>query len=136
MTIEPTPAGIAFTVYGVTIRGSQSGRRLGVPTANIPVTEDVPDGVFLGWTDLRGIRRPSIIFVGVPAAGSDRQRRLETHLLDDQSPSEDLYDLQVSVAAVSMLRSVWTFAHEEELRRQIDVDLQRARAWLSEMKLT
>ncbi len=104
--------GRPVTVRGVVVRGDQRGRELGFPTANVPTGQAAAtpaDGVYAGW--LRrldtGERYPAAISVGTnPTFDGERERRVESYVLDRDDPDDwlELYDVEVEVEFVERLR--------------------------------
>ena len=131
--------GRPVTVRGIVVRGDQRGRGLGFPTANVPtgsVAATPADGVYAGW--LRrldtGERYPAAISVGTnPTFDGQRERRVESYVLDRDTAGDDLelYDVQVEVEFVERLRGMVRFDSVEELVSQIKDDVARARELLA-----
>jgi riboflavin kinase/FMN adenylyltransferase len=111
-------------VEGVVVSGDQRGGTLGFPTANIAVEPGllVPaHGIYAG--EARGHRVAASIGVNPHYGG--RERRIEAFLLDFEG---DLYGERLRLELWQRLRDERAFASEEELVRQIAVDVDAARA--------
>lgn len=114
--------GHPFSICGVVEHGQHLARRLGFPTANIevhPMAMLPPAGVYEVRVDgMRGIAnlglRPTI-------QESRKVVRLETHLLDWNG---DLYGRELLVELRRFLRPERRFASVDELRAQIEADVQ------------
>lgn len=107
---------------GVVVRGDRRGRRLGYPTANIPLG-DAPlrHGVYAG----RALGHAAAVSVGVrPTFGHGLEPLLEAHLLDF---SGDLYGRELSVELLAFLRPEERFDDIDALRVQIEEDCAAAR---------
>lgn len=118
-------------IKGIATHYRGNGRKLGYPTANIPINTVLPDGVYFGYADLgRFVRRPSIIFIGTPTTVGDTVRRLEAHLLD--IPDQNYYGLRLSVEVWHLHRSTRTFDSVEDLLRVMKTDEAAARRWFAQ----
>jgi len=114
-----------FKLSGIVKKYSQMGRRLGYPTANIPVDPKTIEGLFLGYTYLRDQKLPSIIYIGAPETFNEKKKRAESYILD--FPDHDLYGKQVTFEVVEKLRDNRKFESAEKLIEQMKQDEQSAR---------
>jgi riboflavin kinase / FMN adenylyltransferase len=123
--------GRAYSVSGLVVAGDGLGRTLGVPTANVDVAGLVlpPSGVYAARALLGERALPAVLNIGVrPTLGEGSATpRLEVHLLDF---SGDLYGRELEVVFFQALRAEQKFAGLEELRKQIERDISRARELL------
>ncbi|MFJ6654000.1 bifunctional riboflavin kinase/FAD synthetase [Microbacterium sp. NPDC091313] len=134
--------GRAPSVYGEVVHGLKRGRELGYPTANLSVESEgfIPaDGIYAGWLidetssdGLRpGTRYAAAISVGVnPTFGDVPVRQVEAYVLDETGL--DLYGHRVEVRFVSRIRGMVAFEGIDALIVQMDDDVARVRAVLSE----
>jgi riboflavin kinase/FMN adenylyltransferase len=120
-------------LIGDVTRGDQVGRRIGYPTANLAVDPHVllpKHGVYVAHAFVGGrsdpVCHPGLLYVGTrPTLEAGRGRlRCEIHLL--APPGEELYDAQIEVHLLTRLRGDRTFGTLDELRRQIELDVDRA----------
>jgi riboflavin kinase/FMN adenylyltransferase len=125
--------GRPVTVRGVVVRGDRRGRELGFPTANVSTGEG--SAVYAGW--LRrldsGERYPAAISVGTnPTFDGQRERRVESYVLDRDDPDDplELYDVEVEVTFAQRLRGMVRFDSVDELVAQMHDDVARTRALL------
>ncbi|MDR7556365.1 MAG: bifunctional riboflavin kinase/FAD synthetase [Armatimonadota bacterium] len=120
-----------YSVRGVVVAGEGRGRRLGVPTANLDVPREkvVPArGVYAAYATVGEETVMAAVNVGVRPTFGGGTEGVEAHLLDVE---RDLYGHDLEVAFVERLRAEMHFPDVEALRRQIDLDVERARAILS-----
>ena len=104
-------------ITGRVIAGKNKGRILGFPTANIVLNADLPGGVYSGSVrTVKGSYRAAI-FIGP-------ERIFEAHLLDF---SGDLYGQEIQVEIGEKLRDIRKFESDEDLKKQIGVDVQMIR---------
>lgn len=122
--------GRSYDLAGTVVHGAQRGQALGWPTANIrlPQHRVIPaDGVYATTAVWNGRSLDSIAYIGTRPTFGDGERLLEVYLLDEQC---DLYGQEMSVRFVERLRGDQVFPTPEELSRQIEVDVLRARELL------
>jgi riboflavin kinase/FMN adenylyltransferase len=121
--------GRPYGVEGPVVKGAERGRELGFPTANLhPHNRVIPcNGVYVTGTLIDGQWRRSITNVGVrPTFGADPEPSLETFVMDWAG---DLYGDVVRVRFLHRLRDERKFGSIEELKTQIERDVQRARRY-------
>lgn len=120
--------GHRYALSGPVGRGVGRGRTLDFPTANVvvPATRTIPaDGVYAALVILDECTRPAVVNVGGRPTFDENERLIEAHLLDF---SADLYDRRITVEFVSRLRDVRRFDSADDLRTQIQRDIESARA--------
>ena len=118
-----------YYMEGTIVPGAGRGRQMNLPTANIPIPSDralVRSGVYATWTWLEDQCWPSVTNVGSGPtfAGAASEIRIETHILKF---SGDLYGQKVRIEFVDYLRPEVKFQNMEELRLQIQHDIQAAK---------
>lgn len=118
--------GRAYLLSGRVVRGAARGRRLGFPTANVEVAGVlVPaDGVYAGWADFSGVRRPAAISIGRTPTFAGDVRQVEAHLLDFDG---DLYGNTVGLHVAHRLRGQRRFETVDALVAQVRADIVRVR---------
>lgn len=126
--------GHRFQVAGVVEHGSQVGRQIGFPTANVaPSTELVPlpDGIYASLATIEGEvdLRPAITYIGTRPAVNTGARMIETHLFDFDG---DLYGKVLTTEFVEHLRPDRDFPSVEALVEQLTVDVRMAREVLGQ----
>ena len=124
--------GKPYEVCGRIIHGQKRGRTLGFPTANLLMQrKNTPvRGVFA--VTMRGLGKdplPGVANVGNrPTVTGDPTMLLETHLLDFKG---DLYGRRVEVEFHARLRDERRFDGVEELKAQIEKDIEAARTFFA-----
>jgi len=109
------------------VGGNKLGRTIGFPTIN----QNMPDGcviplfgVYKSRVDVKGCVSDGITNIGVkPTAGENNKVTIETHIL---GCGEDLYGEIIKVSLVSFIRPERKFGSFEELKQQINKDLEVA----------
>jgi len=101
--------GRPFAIEGVVEKGRQLGRKLGIPTANVPLHEYVAPsfGVYATFTRLKdGRELPGVANVGVNPTTGLVEPRLEVWLFDFD---EDIYGEMIETDLIEFLRPEETF---------------------------
>ena len=127
--------GRPFAMAGTVAHGSKLGRKLGYPTANLPL-EGRPSplaGVFAVRARLpAGPWRDAIVSLGTRPAVGGGETLLEVHLFDFEG---DLYGKRLEVEFVEKLRDELDFENLDALVAQMDRDAERARGALAARSL-
>jgi riboflavin kinase/FMN adenylyltransferase len=122
--------GRPFAIEGAVQRGRQLGRKLGFPTANVPLADYVTPrfGVYATRTRLPDGREVAgVANIGVNPTVGEVAPLLEVWLFDFD---EDLYDQVIETDLVAFLRPEEKFASLEEMTAQVMRDAEEARALL------
>lgn len=121
-------------VEGVVVRGSQRGRALGFPTANVeppPYTAIPGDSVYAGWLaslapdGVETDRWPAAISVGTNPTFDGAERTVEAYALDRDDL--DLYGIHVAVEFTRRVRGQMKFDSVDDLIAQMADDVAVAR---------
>ncbi|MTV23926.1 bifunctional riboflavin kinase/FAD synthetase [Nitriliruptoraceae bacterium ZYF776] len=123
--------GRPFELRGEVVRGEARGRTIGFPTANVevPAGRLLPaHGVYVCEAELAGERLGAVTNVGTRPTFDGQGTTVEVHLLD---VDRDLYGHELTVRFLDRLRGERRFGGLEELRAQIRVDADAARAALA-----
>lgn len=120
--------GREYTILGTVKEGSQLGRQLGFPTANLSAHSEQfpPNGVYFVEARLHGVLHHGVVNVGFrpTVSGENGERLIELHLLDFH---RQIYDENVEVRFVQFLRSEKKFESVDALGQQIAADVKKAR---------
>jgi len=120
------------SVLGTVVRGRAIGRTLGYPSANIdPHNEALPPlGVYAVRANVDGKPYQGVLNFGTRPT-FDKEKSvppvLELHLLDFEG---SLYDQDIEAHFIARLRDEWYFSTIEELKAQIQKDIEQARGIL------
>lgn len=123
--------GRLYSIEGKVIEGDKRGRTIGYPTANL-ILEDgnklVPgDGVYATWATVDSRRYKAMTNIGFRPTVDGKSHKIETHLLDFDG---DLYGEKLKLEFVAPIRMEQKFAGLDELKSQLAIDEQTARAIL------
>ncbi|MGN0031792.1 MAG: riboflavin biosynthesis protein RibF [Candidatus Gastranaerophilaceae bacterium] len=121
--------GRKFEVSGTVIKGRELGRTIGFPTANIIYPLDIiepPFGVYdVDVTLDDGSVHRGLANYGIsPTVTNDGIAILEVHILDF---NENIYDRDIKVSFTRMIRPEIKFNNLDELKTQIEFDIQSLR---------
>ncbi len=134
--------GRPVSIMGTVVKGKGLGRRLGFPTANLDLHNEVipPPGVYTAVAMLikgngakEGEKASGRMLKGVLNIGQSPKNRpdVEIHLLDFKGT---LYGRDMEVVIVNKIRNEKTFFSQEKLKEQISRDVQRAAGELAGVK--
>ena len=121
--------GRMYSVGGDVIIGNQLGRTIGFPTMNQTIDDTMvtpPNGVYITYCTLEGVRYPSITNVGNKPTVGDFGKNIETHVFNF---NEEVYGKHIHVEFVRRTRPEKKFGSVEELQKQIQSDCIAAKAW-------
>jgi len=115
-----------FHLGGKVIVSDKRGRVLGFPTANLEIKplQALPgNGIYATITQVDGQRFPSATNIGVRPTFGEGRKLVETHLLNFEG---DLYGKEIMIEFVQKLRDEQRFPSSQELKAQIEKDIQQA----------
>ncbi len=118
--------GRPYSLLGSVVEGMQRGAKLGFPTINLAVEDQLipKDGVYAGSARVVGRDWAAAISIGPAPTFGDALRQIEAHLLDFDG---DLYGEQVRLDFLHFLRGQQKFSGVEALKAQLSVDVQSVR---------
>jgi riboflavin kinase/FMN adenylyltransferase len=123
-----------FKLQGTVVRGAGRGRGLGFPTANLEIWEYnafPAAGVYACLATVEGAQVRAVTNIGLRPTFDEELIApvIEAHLLDFEG---DLYEKRMDLYFVERLRGEQKFSGSEELKKQIETDIRRARQILTE----
>lgn len=119
--------GRPYELRGVVVAGAGRGKPMGIPTANLQNSEGVlpAAGVYISNLVLNGEIFPAVTNVGLkPTFGQAPAPTVETHVLNF---GQDLYGKNIRVRFLKRLRGEHKFRGVDELKKQIELDIQQAK---------
>lgn len=126
--------GRPFIIPGEVTKGSGRGKKLGTPTANLAVWNEraYPErGVYACKVHYDGDVLDAVTNIGIRPTFDEKveQPIIETHILGFDG---DLYGETIKISFIDRLRDERKFNGPEELLKQINMDIERAREILSD----
>ncbi|MBN2321752.1 MAG: riboflavin biosynthesis protein RibF [Acidobacteria bacterium] len=117
-----------FALSGTVVHGTGIGTEFNFPTANLKTSNElIPrQGVYITLLSVDGRRYKSVTNIGFrPTVNKDETGDLsiETHIFDF---SQDIYGHEIELEFLVRLRNERRFSGEQELIRQIEIDIRRA----------
>lgn len=115
-----------YSVTGRVGKGSQRGKTLKFPTANITVSPNflLKDGVYAGWTVIDGEKKKAMINIGNRPTFAGNVRLAEVHIFNFD---KDIYNKRIKVFFVKKLREEKKFEKMSDLVRQLEQDRRNAK---------
>lgn len=123
----------AYPSYvGQVVRGAGRGRLLGFPTANLQIDPSLVlpgEGVYLTWSLLGSdLGVPSVTSIGKNPTFAGEVQTMEAFILDF---SGDLYGQELEIQFLARLRDIERYESIQQLRAQIEADVEQARQMLA-----
>lgn len=119
--------GRRFMIGGHVVHGLALGRKLGYPTANIPLGRRTSPVAGIFAVRVHGVGAapmPGVASLGIRPTIDGTEPLLEAHLFDFDG---DLYGRRIDVEFVAKLRDELKFGDLDAMVRQIDADARAAR---------
>lgn len=119
--------GRAHYYTGHVVPGMKRGKKLGFPTINLTVQNNLYSlkrGVYITQTQIGHTTYHSVSNIGINPTFEDKPFTLETHILDYEN---DLYGEQVKIMFLHHLRDEMTFETSAQLSQQMASDVEQTR---------
>ena len=133
-----------ITLSGKVVKGFQRGsKQLGVPTANIEMTDENKDktaelvpGVYAAVGTLQGQKYTCALSIGWNPVYDNGEKTIEVFLVEyDTASKEDFYDQHLSIQLVSFIRAEALFKGFNELIWAIQCDIEVAKNLIKEIEI-
>lgn len=126
--------GYNYFISGNVVGGSQIGRSIGFPTANIEIgtsTKLIPkNGVYAVWVEIANNHYQAMLNIGNrPTIGNDLKRTIEVNIFDFD---RNIYNESIKLKFVKKLRDEKKFNGIDELKKQLIFDKQQTIKTLKE----
>ncbi len=122
--------GRSYTITGTVVHGHGRGGPLGFPTANLQMPEEIlapRDGIYACWVEIDGSRYMAAASIGERPTFPGAGRSVEAFVMDFDG---DLYGRELRLELVRRLRDEEKFDSIEQLRLQVDRDVEATRRLL------
>ncbi|MDI9320510.1 MAG: bifunctional riboflavin kinase/FAD synthetase [Phycisphaerales bacterium] len=121
-----------YSIKGRVVYGTQLGRTIGYPTANIAhIDEDkiLPkQGVYAVRVKLSGQLYGAMLNIGInPSITHDNQLKIEVHIFNF---NQDIYNQEISIQFIERLRDEQKFNTLDGLKEQLAIDQKKANSVL------
>ncbi len=125
--------GRPYSLIGSVVRGEKIGREIQFPTANLNLDYldyiPLPPGVYVVKGMVEDRVYSGLANIGFCPTFQKSQKRVEVHLFDFKG---DLYGSKMEVFFFKRLRPEIRFKNKEELRKQIEKDVEQAKKFSSQ----
>lgn len=108
-----------YAIWGKVIRGKNRGKKLGIPTVNLRLHKNIPEGIYVSTTTVGKKLFKSVSFVGAAKTFREKEIYLETYVFDF---NQDIYGRWVSVRLLKKIRDNQKFTSVKELVTRIEKD--------------
>ncbi|MEM7027384.1 MAG: bifunctional riboflavin kinase/FAD synthetase [Pseudomonadota bacterium] len=119
--------GRPYRISGRIVHGEKRGRKIGFATANIELKryQSPVHGIFSGRVfGISDEAMDAVIYVGSRPVYNGERVLLEVHILNFE---QDIYGKQIQIEFIEKLRGDANFDTEEEMIKQIHVDIEHAK---------
>jgi len=124
--------GSLYSLEGTIIEGSGVGKKIGFPTANMVIqdTEKIipATGVYTGWITFDDEQRDALIVVGSSPTFETIKHAIEIHI---PGFTGNLYRKKVRTEFSHRLRDLEKFHSRHDLIRQISMDIEQSKQFLT-----
>lgn len=117
----------AYKFWGKVNRSKQRGKKLGFPTANINLTKNIPEGIYISNVKIANSVYPALTFIGTAKTFNEKTFQAETYILDFK---RNIYGQWISVKLLKKIRGNKKFNSARELIAQMKKDEVVAREYL------
>ena len=118
----PQYLGTPYVIEGEIIHGKANGRKMGYPTANISLKDQIikpKNGIYASRVIIDGKKYFGATNVGMNPTVNGKYLSIETNILDF---NEDIYGKRVRIEFLEKIRDEKKFESLDELRKQLDLD--------------
>lgn len=120
-----------YKIWGKVRIGSQRGKNLGFPTANITLRKNIPEGIYISKTKIKNKIYPSLTFIGRAITFNENELKAETYLL---FLKKNLYNTWISIEFIKKLRGNKKFSSAKDLIEQMKKDKKEALEYFKKEK--
>ena len=119
---------LPIVLKGEVVHGKALGRTVGMPTANLCITGELPElGVYATRIEIGKRIFESITNIGKrPSVDQDDNVTVETHIFDF---NEEIYGQTVKLEVCKFIRPVMQFQNLEEVQKQVEKDILEAKSY-------
>ncbi len=121
-----------YKFWGKVRKHNQRGKKLGFPTANINLTKNIPEGIYVSRAKIGNSVHPALTFIGQAKTFGEISFHAETYILDFEQNiykrslkselTNSLYGTWISIKLLKKIRDNEKFNSSEELIKQMKKD--------------
>lgn len=111
------------TLTGIVQQGQNRGKKLGFPTINFSLSENVEEGIYVSHIMIGEKEYNALTFIGAAKTFDETIYQAETYVFDFH---EDVYGQKVTVTLLKKIRDNQKFVSEEALIKQMEEDKKEA----------
>lgn len=112
--------------WGKVRKHNQRGWKLGFPTANINLTKNIPEGIYISKTKIQDKKYPSLTFIGSAKTFNEKKVHAETYLLNFH---QNIYNQWISIKLIKKIRGNEKYNSIKDLIKQMRKDEQLAKQY-------
>ena len=110
--------------WGKVRKNNQRGRALGFPTANVNLSKNILEGIYISKTKIEEKVYPALTFIGKVKTFNEQKFHSETYILDF---SKNIYNKWISVELIKKIRDNKKFNSSKDLITEMKKDETVAR---------
>lgn len=122
---------VLFAISGVVKRGNNQGKALGYPTANIPLTKEIPEGIYASTVSLASETYTAVSFVGKARTFDRTDSNVESYIFDFD---QDIYEKEITIHLYRFLRGNKKFDSVDALVDQMKEDVMEAKQFFAQKR--
>lgn len=115
-----------FLFWGKVRKGKNRGKNLGFPTANMNLSKNIPEGIYVSLTKVNGSVYPSVTFVGRSITFNEYWYHAECFLF---SFNKNIYNRWISVRLLKKIRNNKKFNSQSKLVTEMKKDVVCAKMY-------
>ena len=116
--------------WGKVRSNNKRGKSLGFPTANLNLSKDIPEGIYISKTKINKVEYKSVTFIGASKTFNEKRFHAETFILDF---NQDIYGEWIIVKLIKKIRNNKKFNSVEDLIIQMKKDEVETRKYFSQV---
>lgn len=117
-----------YKFWGKVRKHNQRGKKLGFPTANVNLSKNIPEGIYISKTKIDNSTHPSLTFIGKVKTFNETKYHSETYILDF---NKNIYGKRITVDLLKKIRENKKFNSVKDLISQMKKDEQKARKFFT-----
>lgn len=119
---------VLYSLRGIVKEGAKRGKKIGFPTANIHLHQNIPEGVYTSTIQVNSKQYIAATFVGSAKTFHETTPKVESYILNF---NEQIYGKWISIKLYKQLRGNTQFSSAHKLVVQIKKDVLHTRRYFS-----